>query len=197
MRDEKRKNDGEETEEKKDDEEEKEPTEDELEKDREQLEALIKSIKAVEEAKREREKRKGKRGMIAIEFGSIFHRNIVLNFMGYFMLNLTIIYTVLVLFDFGAFPGGLTAVVLFVLAYTFVETLFRMYLLLNHFNVVLRTLGFIFYFGYLTIFYLLNMYVFPQSVLIFSDIGLVVFVGMFIVFRYIVTQLIRNMVYRS
>ena len=168
-----------------------------LEEDKKQLEALLKSIKALEEAKKQKSKKQNKRrNLIAIEFGSIFHRNFIINFLGYFMLNLTVIYTVMTVFSFGRFDD-LQAVLLFVLTYTVVETLFRTYILMNHFKVVIRTLGFIFYFGYLTIFYILNVYLFPNSVQIFEDVNLVVGVGMFIVFRYLLTKVFRDLMFRG
>lgn len=177
--------------------EEKKQSREALEEEKAQLEALLKSIKALEEAKKERSKRPKKRpNMIAIEFGSIFHRNLFVNFLGYYVLNLTVIYTVMSLFNFGSFRD-LETVLLFVLLYTAIETVFRTYILMSYFKVVVRTLGFIFYFGYLTIFYLLDFYVFPNAVQITEDINLVVFVGMFIVFRYIIAKLFRDYVFRG
>ncbi len=168
-----------------------------LEKDRQQLEALLETIKRLEEEKRKRRKKpKRPKGMIAIEFGTVFHPNMVLNFLGYYMLNLTIIYTVVELFAFGAFRD-LQTVLLYVLAYTAIETVFRMYMLMNHFQFVVRSLGFIFYLGYLTIFYVLNVYVFPGSVIIFEDVFFVTFVALFIFFRYVLSKVFRDTVFRG
>lgn len=168
-----------------------------MEKDREQLEALLKSIKRLEEEKRKRGKGpKRPKGTIAIEFGTVFHPNMVINFIGYYMMNLTIIYTVVELFAFGAFRD-LQTVLLYVLIYTAIETVFRMYMLINHFQFVVRSLGFIFYLGYLTIFYLLNVYVFPRSVIIYEDAFFVAFVALFVLIRYILTKVFRDTVFRG
>ena len=164
-----------------------------LDEENQQLEELLKAIRAVEEEKRKNNKgRKPKKRMIAIEFGSMFHTNHVVNFMVYYTLNLLVIYSVATLFNFGTFRG-LNTVLLFVLAYTATELVFRAYILSNHFKIVLKSFGFIFYFGYVTIFYIIEQYLFPQSVVFLEASLFLVFVGMFIVFRYMITQLIKNL----
>lgn len=167
---------------------------DEIKLEKEQLENLLKAIKAVEEEKKKRKKR-NKAPLIAIEFGMAFHRNLFLNFLVYYMLNLVVIYGVMEVFGFGSFEN-LTAVLLFVLAYTMTEYIFRIYVLLNHVQFVIRTFGFIFYFGYLTLFYIIDVYLFPNTVAFITETLFVVFVGMFVVFRYILTQLIKNIMIR-
>ncbi len=163
-----------------------------LEEEQKQLEELLKAIRQVEENKQKNKKpTKKSRRMIAIEFGTMFHTNPLLNFMAYYSLNLLVIYTVVTLFNFGSFRD-LSTVLLFVLAYTMIELVFRTYILLNHFKFVLRTFGFIFYFGYVTIFFLIEQYLFPRSVVFFDASLLLVFVGMFIVFRYLITQISRR-----
>ena len=157
-----------------------------------QLEKLLKQIKELEEKKQKEGKRSTRRQrMLAIEFGSIFHHNPILNFFGYFMLNLTIIYSVLTLFSFGEFKS-LFAVLGFVFVYTFFEMVFRVFILMRYFKLVIRTLGFIFYFGYLILFYLINVYLFPNDVVIYNEVFLVAFVGIFIVVRYVVSKAIRQ-----
>ena len=168
----------------------------ELEKNKAELEELLRSIKRLEEMKGKRKKKpKPPKRVIAIEFGAMFHPNLFLNFMGYYMLNLTIIYTVVELFQFGRFDG-LSTVLLFVLFYTVVEMAFRMYLLMHHFMLAVRSLGFVFFLGYLTIFYVLTVHVFPKGVVIFEDVFFIAFVAVFIALRYALTQLFRHMVFR-
>ena len=164
-----------------------------LEEENKQLEELLKAIRAVEEEKQKGRKKGSKKPgrMIAIEFGSMFHSNPIINFMVYYTMNLLVIYSVATLFNFGQF-SDLTTVLLFVFAYTLVELFFRTYVLINHFKVVLKSFGFIFYFGYVTIFYIIEQYLFPQSVVFLEASLFLVFVGMFIVFRYLITQLIKN-----
>lgn len=175
--------------------EENQPSDQDIEKEQKKLEDLLKTIKALEEKKKQKGKKPRKRNIIAIEFGSIFHHNPWLNLLGYFVLNMTVIYTVLTVFQFGEVNTLLT-VILFSLSYTLLEFAFRTYILMKHFKIVLKTFGFIFYFGYLIIFYLLNTYVFIENVAIYDEISIVVFVGMFILSRYIISKLIRQFVFR-
>ena len=181
--DEKKPND-EETDEEHDDEQNRE----QLEKDKAQLEELLKALDAAEKQKRTK-RRKGI--YIAFDLGGFMHPFLPLNFLAFYMLNLTLIYSVAELFRFGSFDT-LSAVLLFVLVYTALEMLFRYYMVFKHVKIVLRTMGFIFYFGYLTLFYLIDVYVFPHSVRFMNETLLIVFVGMFIVFRAIAMQLIRQ-----
>lgn len=175
--------------------EEKQPSDQDIEREQKKLEELLKTIKALEEKKKQESKKPRKRNVIAIEFGSIFHHNPWLNLLGYFVLNMTVIYTVLTVFQFGEFNTLLT-VILFSLSYTLLEFAFRTYILMRHFKIVLKTFGFIFYFGYLIIFYVLNAYVFIENVAIYDEVSIVVFVGMFILTRYIISKLIRQFVFR-
>lgn len=131
--------------------------------------------------------------MIKIEFGTMFHRNPFLNLLMYFSLNLVVIYSIMQLFDFVEFTEDLAVILLFVLAYTVMEVAFRQYLVKNHFKFVLRTLGFVFFFGYLSIFYLLDAYVFEEYIRFVNETLLVIFVGFFIVFRYILSTLVKAM----
>ncbi|MFW6319314.1 MAG: hypothetical protein ACOC1L_03935 [Bacillota bacterium] len=176
-------------------EEEKKPSDQDIEKEQKKLEELLKTIKALEEKKKQEGKKPRKKNVIAIEFGSIFHHNPWLNLLGYFVLNMTVIYTVITVFQFGEFDTLLT-VILFSFSYTLLEFAFRTYILMRHFKVVLKTFGFIFYFGYLTIFYILNTYVFVENVAIYDEVSIVVFVGLFILTRYIISKLIRQFVFR-
>lgn len=180
-----------------DDNHEEEKEQESLEKEQKQLEELLEAMREIEASKQKQKKKPKKhKRMIAIEFGTMFHSNFIINFMAYYSLNLLVIYAVVTLFNFGNFRD-LTSVLLFVLAYTVFELLFRTYVLLNHFKFVLRTFGFIFYFGYVTIFYLIEQYLFPRSVVFFDASLLLVFVGMFIVFRYAITQLSKRVTFRQ
>jgi hypothetical protein len=171
---------------------------DELKTEKEQLEVLLKAIKAVEEEKRKKGQKRGpreSRKIIALEFGGAFHHNVYLNFIAFYMLNLTLIYSIVQIFNFGRFQN-LETLLLYVAIYTVLETFFKAYILMNHIQFVLKTFGFIFYFGYLSLFYIIDVYIFPNSVGFMSETLFVVFVGMFVVFRYILTQLIKNIMLR-
>lgn len=158
-----------------------------------ELEKLLKQMKEIEK----KQKKKSPKGpkMVKIEFGSVFHPNILLNFLMYFLLNLVVIYTLFEVFSFVEYRDNLTTILLFVLAYTGLEMLFRQYLVLNHFKFVLRTFGFVFFFGYLSIFYLLDSYLFTEIRFV-NETLLIIYVGMFIVIRYLLAQFVKKLLFR-
>lgn len=158
----------------------------------EDLKRLLKEMKKLEAQKKSSKKNKGPK-MIRLEFGTLFHRNPVLNLLMYFFLNLVVIYSIMELFDFVEFKAELLVILLFVLTYTVLEVAFRQYLVKHHFKFVLRTLGFVFFFGYLSIFYLLDAYVFEENIRFVNETLLVIFVGFFIVFRYILSMLVKTL----
>lgn len=158
-----------------------------------ELEKLLKQMKELEK----KQKKKSPKGpkMVKIEFGSVFHPNILLNFLMYFLLNLVVIYTLFEVFSFVEYRDNLITILLFVLAYTGVEMLFRQYLVLNHFKFVLRTFGFVVFFGYLSIFYLLDSYLFTEIRFV-NETLLIIYVGMFIVMRYLLVQIVKQLLFR-
>ena len=157
--------------------------------DVEKLEVLKATLKALEE--KQKQPKPPKRPIIMIEFGGIFHRIGIINFLMYYVLNLVIIYGLITVFEFGLFRGGLEIPLLFVLCYTLGELLLRHYIMTNHFKVAIKTLGFIFFFGYLTLFYMIERYLFESSVRFYNETLLVVFTGMFVVIRYALSYLIK------
>jgi hypothetical protein len=161
-----------------------------------ELEKLLKQMKEIEK-KQKKQSPKGPKGpkMVKIEFGSVFHPNILLNFLMYFLLNLVVIYTLFEVFSFVEYKDNLITILLFVLAYTGLEMLFRQYLVLNHFKFVLRTFGFVFFFGYLSIFYLLDSYLFTEIRFV-NETLLIIYVGMFIVIRYLLAQFVKQLLFR-
>lgn len=168
-----------------------------LEDETEQLEALLKAIKAIEaEKKKKGFKSPKKRPVLAIEFGGVFHTHPLVNLMVYFLLNLTVIYGVATLFGFGTF-SNLTTVLMFAFLYTLLETFFRAYVIMNHFRFVMQTFGFIFYAGYLTLFFLIDWFIFPNSVSFVNATLFVVFVLMFVFFRYLIAQLLKQLMLKG
>ena len=169
---------------------EKEIPEENLSAEKEELENLLKAIEELERLK-EKEKRKKPRNLISIEFGGVFHNNIYINFIFSFILNLTLIYLVIEIFQFAQFTDIVYVVVL-ALIYTFFETIYKTYVLFNHFSFVIKSLGFIFYIGYVAIFYLLDVYVFGDAFSFYNESLLIAFVAIFTLIRYIIgTMLIR------
>ena len=167
-------------------------------KDKEkELEDLLKTLKKLEEEKQKTSrKRKGPSRMIMVEFGATFHSNGLINFLMYFSMNLVVIMGLFELFNLVDFQRDLFSVLLFVLLYTFLEMLFRNYVLLNHFRFVMRTFGFIFFFGYLTLFFLLERYAFG-FITFPTETHIILFVAVFITVRYVLSHLIRHAVLKA
>ena len=167
-----------------------------LEEEERQLEALLKAVKALEAENKKKRKRPNKRPLFAIEFGGVFHTHPLVNLMVYYLLNLTVIYGVVTFFRFGDFGSSLTTVLLFTLIYTVAETFFRAYVIMNHIQIVMQSFGFIFYAGYLTLFFLIEQFLFPNSVRFFEASLFVMFVLMFVFFRYVIAQLLKQFILR-
>ncbi len=161
-----------------------------LANEKEELESLLKAIEELEKLKKKN--RQKPRNLISIEFGSVFHHNRYINFIFSFILNLTLIYLVIEVFQFAKYTDIMYVIIL-ALTYTFFETIYRTYVLFNHFKLVIKSMGFVFYIGYVGIFFLLDVYVFGDSFDFYNETLLIVFVAIFMLIRYIIgTMLIRN-----
>ena len=68
------------------------------EEEKKELENLLKAIKELEENKN-KEKANTKKGFIAIEFGGVFHHNLYINFAFTYILNLTLAFIIIQLFN--------------------------------------------------------------------------------------------------
>lgn len=157
--------------------------------EKEELETLLKAIKELEKLKFT--KKKKPRNLISIEFGGVFHNNMYINFVFSFILNLTLIYLIIELFSFAEYTNIVYVVVL-ALVYSFFEAIYKTYVLFNHFSFVIKSLGFIFYIGYVAIFYILDVYIFGDAFSFVDETLLIAFVAVFTLVRYIIgTMLIR------
>ncbi len=161
------------------------------EEEKKELESLLKAIKELEEAKKDNDGIPKKKGFIAIEFGGVFHHNLYINFVFTFILNLTLTFLIIELFNFATYDS-IIYILLFVLTYTFAEALYRLYVLMNHFNFIVKSLGFVFFFGYVFIFFVLDEYVFVRTIDFVNETLFVVFVGMFTIVRYVFSHLLRQ-----
>ncbi len=167
----------------------KEINEENLGVEKEELETLLKAIEELEKVKSTRKKEP--RNIISIEFGGVFHNNIYINFIFSFILNLTLIYLIIELFSFAEY-NDIIYVVILALVYTFFESIYKSYILFHHFKIIIKSLGFIFYIGYVAIFYSLDVYVFGDSFNFMDETFLVAFVAIFMLVRYIIgTMLIK------
>lgn len=161
------------------------------EEEKKELESLLKAIKELEKTKKQQEGTNKKKGFIAIEFGGVFHHNLYVNFVFSFILNLTLAFSLIQIFNFASYDS-IIYVVLFILSYTFMESIFRIYVLMNHFQFIVKSLGFIFFFGYVLIFFMLDQYIFGETIYFINETLFVVFVGMFTIVRYVISYLLRQ-----
>ena len=161
------------------------------EEEKKELENLLKAIQELEENNKNGDEVKSKKGFIAIEFGGVFHHNLYVNFAFNLILNLTLIFLLIELFNFATYDN-IVYVILFVLSYTIIESVYRIYVLMNHFQFIVKSLGFVFFFGYIIIFFVLDEYLFVRTIDFINETLFVVFVGMFTIVRYILSYLLRQ-----
>ena len=63
---------------------------------------------------------------------------------------------------------------------------------MNHFQFIVKSLGFVFFFGYIVIFFVLDQYLFIGTIDFINETLFVVFVGMFTIIRYVLSYLLRQ-----
>lgn len=162
--------------------------------DEEKLENLIKTLKKVEKQRKfgKQKPSQPKRPMIMLEFGGTFHPSALINFLMYYVINLLVIYGVATVFNLASFQGELWVALSFVLLYTLAETLLRTYILYHHVTLVFRSLGFIFFFGYVTLFFVIDAYAFPNATKFASPVDLVAFTGIFVLIRYLLALWVKQ-----
>lgn len=161
------------------------------EEEKKELENLLKAIQELETASKDDLETKKKKGFIAIEFGGVFHHNVYINFSFSLIFNLTLTFLLIEVFNFATYDN-IIYIALFALAYTIIETYYRMYLLMNHFQFIVKSLGFVFFFGYIIIFFVLDKYLFVRSIDFINETLFVVFVGLFTVIRYVLSSMLRQ-----
>lgn len=170
---------------------EKEIHEENLTTEKEEIENLLKAIEELEKTKQKSRESKP-RNLISIEFGGVFHHNIFINFIFSFILNFTLIYLVIEIFRFAEYTDIIYIIIL-AFTYTFFETFYKTYVLLNHFSFVIKSMGFVFFFGYVAIFYTLDVFVFGDLFSFYNEALLIAFVSIFTIVRYIIgNMLIKN-----
>ncbi|MFK5883219.1 MAG: hypothetical protein QM489_02645 [Candidatus Izemoplasma sp.] len=158
-----------------------------------EYEDFLKALEIIEKAAEENKKNKGKkpRNLIAIEFGGIFHHNMFINMAFNYLINFTLFYIIIESFGFAEF-SSIYYLLGFILIYTIVEQLYKAYVLLHHFKIVLKSMGFVFYFGYVAMFYILDVYIFRSDFSFVNEVLLVVSVALFTIARYTLSTIIRK-----
>lgn len=156
------------------------------------IEELMKELQKLEEVKKQQGGKKSKMPkMITIEFGGVFHPNLIVNTVFYFILNLAIMSILFEVLSFAVYQDSIF-IIMFVAAYTLLEMMFRIYMMTHHLRLVFKTFGLIFYIGYLFIFYILDSFVFDRYLYFLNETLLVVFVAIFALIRYVISFYIRQ-----
>lgn len=157
----------------------------------EEIEELIKELKELEK-ERNKNKKKRPRGIIAIEFGGVYHPNRVINFVFSMLINVTLSYVIISLFNFANFET-IYYFLGFILTYSIIEWYIRDYITHNHLQYVIKTFGMVFYFTYLLLLYIIDIYVFVNRSFEFKhETQIVAFLTIFVIVRYIMSVSIRR-----
>lgn len=159
----------------------------------EELDELLKTIEEIKKKQEENNKnnKKKKRGFFAIEFGGVFHRNYILNFLFSVLLNFTLTYLIIESLDLAEYES-LIYLFLFVLLFTVVEAFYRTYIMVKHFSLIIKSFGTIFYFGYVLIVYVLDIYVLAGNFEFKAGVLLMVYITLFTIIRYFVSVFMKR-----
>jgi len=162
------------------------------EKELEELEELIETLKKLEEERSKRENHNNKKpSILTIEFGGVFHTNIVVNFLFQLIINITLAYLVIQLFKFAEFKD-IYMYLLFIGVYTVIESTIKTYITIKFFKYIIQSMGFLLYLVYLTLFFILDVFVFTNTFTFTHEYHIVAFVTIFVVFRYFVGTWIKR-----
>jgi hypothetical protein len=155
----------------------------------EELEELIKQLKELEKQNDKRKKRGP--GLLTIEFGGVYHPNRIINFIFSMIINITFSYTIISLFKFANYKT-LEYFLLFIVVYSCIEWGLREYIIRNYIQFVIKSFGFIFYFSYLILLYVLDQFVFVGNFTFVHATNIVAFLTIFVIVRYIIGTAIRR-----
>lgn len=162
------------------------PTEEELE----ELEKLLKELKELdEESKKSGKKRR--RSLLTIEFGGVYHPNRIVNFLFSLLINISLSYTIISLFNFVEFEN-LYHYMGFIVTYSVIEWYVRDFITRRYLHLIIKSFGMIFYFSYLTLIFLLDYFVFVGNFTFKHATNVVAFLTIFVIVRYIIGTAIRR-----
>ena len=133
-----------------------------------------------------------KKRLIMIKFGGAYHPNFYLNLVIAYWVNLVLVVGVLEVFNLGRFPEQIWIPMVFVLMYTGFEWLFREWVVQRYSQIILMSFGLIYFIGYAILFFAIDAIFFTQLQIFNSEIEVVAFTGLFMIFRYLVSYLIQK-----
>lgn len=157
----------------------------------EELDELLKAIEELKERDLASKHKNKKRSLLSIEFGGVFHHNPFLNFMFMLLLNFALAYLLIELFNLAEYQS-IFYLVLFILIFTVAENIYKHYIMVNHFRLIIKSFGSIFYFGYILIAYVLDRYVLQSYFEFTEGVLLMVFITFFTIIRYFVSVYMKR-----
>jgi hypothetical protein len=156
----------------------------------EELEELIEQLKELEKENGKRKKRR-RPGIFTIEFGGVYHPNRIINFLFSMIINITFSYTIISVFRFANYKS-IEYFLLFIVVYSCIEWGLRDYIIRNYIQFVIKTFGFVFYFSYLLLLFVLDQMVFIGNFTFVHATNIVAFLTIFVIVRYIIGTAIRR-----
>lgn len=142
--------------------------------------------------KKPKPKTKKKNALIMIRLGGAFHSNFIVNLILTYFINLTLIMTLTTLLVLGSFPSALWVPLLFTLIYTITEYLSRELIMLNYMSLVLKSFGTLLYLVYVTLFYVIDQFVFSGYQIFNGEAEVAAFTGLFMIIRYLSTYVVKK-----
>lgn len=157
----------------------------------EELEELMNTIKKLEEEQKKMKKKKP-RGFFVIEFGGAYHSNLIIDFLFSLLINLTLSLVIIEVFGLATYKSEIVFIA-FIAIYSLIEAFFKYFITVYFIQYVIKTFGFIFYFIYLTIFFVVDHYIFTEDLFNFThEYFIVAFVSLFVLIRYFIGVNIRR-----
>lgn len=157
----------------------------------EELKELMETIKKLEEEQK-KHKKKRPSGFFVIEFGGAYHTNVIIDFMFSLLINVTLALILIEVFGLATYKNELVFIG-FIAVYSVIETFFKYFITIYFIQYVIKTFGFIFFLIYLTIFYVVDQYIFTEELFNFNhEYFIVAFVTMFVLIRYFLGVNIRR-----
>lgn len=127
------------------------------------------------------------------EFGRVYHRNLVLNFILKYGVNLTVMLAMATFLGVADFGSRLEIVLGFVFSYTLLESLVQRYIILRHMPLALKTFGLLFFLVYLMLLYALDTWGWTMLSVFSNETDLIVFTASMIVVRFFVVSVLRRL----
>jgi len=150
-----------------------------IKKELEELEKLIDKVKQQNDEEKKKQKKRPRNTTVRINLASVYATNLWINLLISFLVNFIVFFSLLKLFYFADVSND-TYIIYIVLIFSFVEEIYRRYLLAKQVKIVLYTSGLIFTFINILLVYLIDLFVFPDA---FSFINYLYPIALIVLFQ--------------